>query len=49
MFDPSTAHDGLPTEVYSLGVVLYDMMFGAVTLDIVNDQVDPDVHYNVLN
>lgn len=43
MFDPSTAHDGLPTEVYSLGVVLYDMMFGAVTLDIVNDQVDPDV------
>ena len=37
MFRMSKRYDGLPAAIYSLGVILYDMVFGAVHWELVDD------------
>ena len=35
--DVSRRYDGMPATVYSLGVILYDLIFGAIAWETVND------------
>lgn len=40
VYDESKEYEGLPTEVYSLGVILYDLINGSLELETIEEDAD---------